>query len=59
MNRDSLSGIARETVRICEAGQYQTATGKPVTVADDVTRAVNDTVLYSATNLPSFQLHRI
>jgi uncharacterized protein (TIGR02452 family) len=52
MNRDSLSGIARETVRICEAGQYQTATGKSVAVADDVRRAVKGTVLYSTSNLP-------
>lgn len=53
MNRDSLSGIARETVKICEAGQYQAVTGKLVVVADDIKRAVKGTVLYSASNVPA------
>jgi uncharacterized protein (TIGR02452 family) len=53
MNRGGLSGIATETVRICEAGQYQTATGKLVLVADEIQRAVKGTVLYSASNLPA------
>lgn len=53
MNRGSLSGIATETVRICEAGQYRTATGKLVVVADEIQRAVKGTVLYSASNLPA------
>jgi uncharacterized protein (TIGR02452 family) len=44
--------MAKETVKICEAGQYQTATGKPVAMADDIKRAVKGTVLYSASNLP-------
>ncbi len=52
MNRDSLSGIARETVRICEVGQYQTPLGKQVVLADDILRAVKGTVLHSASNLP-------
>jgi uncharacterized protein (TIGR02452 family) len=52
MNRDSLSGMARDTVKICEAGQYQTGTGKTVLLADDIQRAVKGTVLYSASNLP-------
>ena len=52
MNRDSLSGIARETVRICEAGQYQSPMGKQVVLADDIKRAVKGTVLYSVSNLP-------
>lgn len=46
------AAIARETVRICEAGQYQTAAGKLVVLADDIKRAVKGTVLYSANNLP-------
>ena len=46
------AAIARETVRIFEAGQYQTPMGKQVILADDIKRAVKATVLYSVSNLP-------
>jgi len=49
------AAIARETVVICEAGQYQTPTGKQVLLADDIQRAVKGTVLYSADSLPAFK----
>jgi len=49
MNRGSLAAIARETVQICEAGQYRTPAGKQV----DIRRAVNGTVMYSPQNLPA------
>jgi uncharacterized protein (TIGR02452 family) len=53
MNRGSLEGIARETVKICGAGEYQTSTGKQISLADDIKRAVKGTVLYSPDTLPA------
>lgn len=52
MNRGTLEGIAKETVRICESGRYETATGKQVLMAEEIQRAVKGTVLYSADILP-------
>src|SRR5512138_3054754 len=46
------AAIARETVRICEAGQYQTPTAKQVVLGDEITQAVKGTVVYSSQNLP-------
>jgi uncharacterized protein (TIGR02452 family) len=53
MNRDRLAGLAAETVRICEEGQYETPSGKKVILADDIKRAVEGTVEYSVANLPT------
>ena len=55
MNRGSLEGIAKETVRICEDGQYETPAGKQVLLAEDIQRAVKGTVLYSADSLPALK----
>jgi uncharacterized protein (TIGR02452 family) len=55
MNRDSLSAMAKDTVRICELGQYQTTTGKSVAIAEEIRRAVKGTVLHAASNLPQLQ----
>lgn len=57
MNRGSLAGVANETVEICDAGQYQTPTGKQVLLADDIQRAVKGTVLYSTDSLPALKPH--
>lgn len=47
--------MAKETVRICEAGQYLAPSGKAVALAEDINQAVQRTAVYSATNLPKTQ----
>jgi uncharacterized protein (TIGR02452 family) len=47
------AALARETVRLCDAGRYQTPSGKQAVLTDDIAQAVRGTVLYSAGNLPS------
>jgi uncharacterized protein (TIGR02452 family) len=52
MNRDSLAGIARETVKICEGGGYNPPSGTRVEISKDIENAVSGTAVYSAANLP-------
>jgi uncharacterized protein (TIGR02452 family) len=47
------AAIARETVKICEAGQYLTPTARQVVLAEDIKRAVKGAILYSAGTMPS------
>ena len=42
----SLVGVANETVRVVEKGEYVTPSGKTVTLGEAVERAVRGTVLY-------------
>jgi uncharacterized protein (TIGR02452 family) len=51
--RSGLATQAKETVAICDAGQYETADGDIVTIKDALQRAVSGTVVYSAENLPA------
>ncbi len=52
MNRDKLAAVAKETVSICDAGQYETSSGKQVVIADAIKAAVKGTVMYSPEDLP-------
>jgi uncharacterized protein (TIGR02452 family) len=52
MNRDSLAGIARETVKICEDGGYDPPSGTRVDISKDIENAVRGTAVCSSTNLP-------
>ncbi len=52
MNRDKLAAVAKETVSICDAGQYETSGGKQVVIAEAIKAAVKGTVMYSPENLP-------
>src|SRR5215472_16066740 len=52
MNRDTLAGIARETVKICEGGGYDPPSGTRIDVAKDIENAVRGTAVYFAANLP-------
>src|SRR5437660_11114872 len=58
MKRSNLAGVASETVKVCEAGQYQAPSGKQVFIFDDVKRAVEGTVIYSVESLPANPMHR-
>src|SRR5438874_2208588 len=53
------AGVARETVKICEAGHYLAPSGKDVSIADDIKRAIAGTVVYSPESLPAMPDHRI
>ena len=46
------STVAKETVSICDAGQYETSSGMQVVIADAVKAAVKGTVMYSPEKLP-------
>jgi uncharacterized protein (TIGR02452 family) len=59
MNRYNLAGMAEQTVRICEEGQYQTSTGKQVVISDDVARAVRGTIMHSPENMPKVPGQRL
>ncbi len=52
MSRDKFAAVAKETVSICDTGQYETSSGKQVVIADAIKAAVKGTVMYSLENLP-------
>src|SRR5437016_4561501 len=58
MNRDKLAVLAKETLKICEAGQYQAPSGKHVRMAHDIERAVKGTIVYSVEDLPGIPAQR-
>ncbi|MEZ4452204.1 MAG: DUF2263 domain-containing protein [Nannocystaceae bacterium] len=42
----SLKGIAKETVQICEAGEYVAPSGRIVSIREDLEDAVEGSLLY-------------
>ncbi len=52
------AAIARDTVRICEVGQYLAPSGEQVILADAINRAVKGTVTYSPEKLPALPTQR-
>lgn len=52
MNRNQRAWLAKQTLAICEAGFYESPSGKRVGIADELARAKAGTVLYSPEKPP-------
>jgi len=50
-NRDRRAGIARDTLAVIERGRYRNARDEQVVIADDLARAVANTVHYTGAEL--------
>ena len=54
-----LTGIAKETLKIIEAGHYLAPSGKQITLREEIDRAISRTVLYRPDDVAHLELPRL